>query len=253
MPRNKAAAFWAAVALCLALALAASTATAGDSAALVQEADALYAQRADLAKAKQAAELYEKALAADPKNEEAAWKAARVLYWIGKNTEGDEAKVKVFERGIEDAKKAIAINPKSLGGHYWLGVSYGLYGSAKGVTKSLALINPIKEEMAKVIEMDPKYDQGGPYRVLGRLYFKVPGIFGGSNSQAIENLKTAIKYGPTRWLNHLYLAEVYIDEGEDAQAKALLEKVIKGPAPKGLEPEYRMWKAEAQKLLKELD
>lgn len=247
MTLSKAAAGFAVIALCLFLAL---PALAADSAALMKQADELFAQRADLAKAQQAADLYEKALAADPKNEEAAWKAARVLYWIGRNTKGDENKVKVFERGIADAKKALAINPKSLGGHYWLGVSYGLYGSAKGVTKSLSLINPIKEEMAAVIEQDPKYDEGGPYRVLGRLYFKVPGIFGGSNSQAIENLNTAIKHGPTRWLNHLYLAEVYIDEDENGKAKELLTLVIKGPAPQGLEPEYAMWKAEAEKLLK---
>ncbi|MFH2128702.1 MAG: hypothetical protein ABIK12_19475 [Pseudomonadota bacterium] len=246
---RKAAACLAAMALCLALAL---PALAADSAALMQKADELYAQRVDLAKANQAADLYEKALAADPKNEEAAWKAARVLYWIGRNTAGDENKIKVFERGIADAKKALAINPKSLGGHYWLGVSYGLYGSAKGVTKSLALINPIKEEMAAVIAQDPKYDEGGPYRVLGRLYFKVPGIFGGSNSEAIKNLNTAIQHGPTRWLNHLYLAEVYIDEGEKGKAKELLALVVKGPAPQGLEPEYAMWKADAEKLMKEV-
>jgi FimV-like protein len=249
MKARKTAACLAAVALCLALAL---PALAADSTTLMKEADQLFTQRGDLAKAKQAADLYEKALAADPKNEEAAWKAARVLYWIGRNTKGDDNKVKVFERGIADAKKAIAINPKSLGGHYWLGVSYGLYGSAKGITKSLSLIDPIKEEMAAVIAQDPKYDQGGPYRVLGRLYFKVPGIFGGSNSEAIKDLKIAIKYGPTRWLNHLYLAEVYIDEGEKEKAKKLLEQVIKGPAPQGLEPEYAMWKAQAEKLMKEV-
>ncbi|KMY68287.1 hypothetical protein AAU61_00845 [Desulfocarbo indianensis] len=245
----KAAAWLAALCLCLSLAL---PALGADSADLVQEADLLFAQRGDLAKANQAADLYEKALAADPKNEEAAWKAARVIYWIGRNTEGDEAKVLVFERGIADAQKAIAINPDSLGGHYWLGVSYGLYGSAKGVTKSLSLINPIKEEMAKVIAIDPKYDEGGPYRVLGRLYFKVPGIFGGSNSEAIKNLEQAIAYGPARWLNHLYLAEVYLDEGENDKAKELLQKIIQGPAPQGLEPDYAMWTAEAQELLKKL-
>jgi tetratricopeptide (TPR) repeat protein len=249
MTLNKAAAGLAVMVLCLVMAL---PAMAADSAALVKQADELFTQRADLAKAKQAADLYEKALAADPRNEEAAWKAARVIYWIGRNTEGDDAKVKVFERGIANAKKAVAINPKSLGGHYWLGVSYGLYGSAKGVSKSLALINPIKEEMAAVIAQDPKYDEGGPYRVLGRLYFKVPGIFGGSNSDAIENLTTAIKYGPTRWLNHLYLAEVYIDEDENDKAKELLVKVIQGPAPQGLEPEYAMWKANAEELMKEV-
>ena len=113
MSKSKAAACLAVMALCLALAMPALSA---DSAALMKQADELYAQRADLAKAKQAADLYEKALAADPKNEEAAWKAARVLYWIGRNTKGDEAKVKVFERGIEDAKKPSPSTPRAWAG-----------------------------------------------------------------------------------------------------------------------------------------
>ena len=216
-------------------------------------ADALFAQRADLAKARQAAALYEKALQANPKNEAAAYKLARAYYWIGKHQKTDEQKVAVFEKGIAAAKKALAIDPRSLGGHFWLGVCYGVYGSAKGVMKSLSLVDPIKQEMAAVIARDPSYESGGAYRVLGRLYFKLPGLFGGSNRKAVQNLKTAIKYGPHRWLNHIYLAEVYLDQGEKEKARALLKQVLAGPPEPGLEPEWTEEKATARKLLQEMD
>ncbi|MCB2225573.1 MAG: TRAP transporter TatT component family protein [Desulfarculaceae bacterium] len=231
----------------LALCLAGAALAAG-AAELIQQADAAYALRTDLAKAKEAAALYEKALAADPKSEEAAWKLARAEYWVGMHSPKD-AKLAIFEKGVNAAKRAIAINPKSLPGHYWLGVSYGVYGSAKGIMESLSLVDPIKEEMATVIKLDPNYEAGGPYRVLGRLYFKLPGLFGGDNDKAIENLKIAVKKGPHRYINQIYLAEIYYDEDMVGEAKALLDAVVAGPVEPGYEPETVEWKAQARKML----
>ncbi len=228
-------------------------AAASPAEALLPQGDALYAQRADPAKARGAAETYQKALAADPQSLEAAWKAARAWYWVGKHTRDEEARLAAFEKGVAAAKRAVSIAPQAAEGHYWLGVNYALYGKAKGIAKSLELIDPIKEEMHKVISLDPDFDQGGPYRVLGRLYFKLPGIFGGDNDKAIRYLKTAIAKGPRMWLNHLYLAEVYIDEDECAKAKALLKQVIAGPPPQGREPDWQDWRREAKALLKECE
>ena len=232
----------------LALALCWAPPALADAAADLKKADALYQQRGDLAKAKEAAKLYEQALAADPKSEEAAWKLTRTLYYIGSNSP-KEQKEAIYTQAVEAAKKAVAINPKSVPGHFWLGVAYGVYGSVKGVMKSLSLIEPIKKEMAFVIENDPDYEAGGAYRVLGRLYFKVPGLFGGDNDLTVENLEVAVKKGPQRYLNHIYLAEVLLDEGEDDKAKKLLELVVTGPTEPGFEPEDQKWKATAKTML----
>ncbi len=218
---------------------------------LLDQAAKAYAQRGELPNARQAAALYAQALAADPRSEEAAWRLSRAWYWVGSHLPEDQA-LEPFEKAVEAAKQAVAINPDSLAGHYWLGVAYGSYGKAKGIMKSLSLVDPIKEEMAWVIKKNPAYEAGGPYRVLGRLYFKLPGLMGGSNSKAIENLQTAIKYGPQRWLNHIYLAEVYIKEGQKDLARPLLQQVLAGQAEAGLEPELADWQAEAKKLLQGL-
>ena len=178
---------------------------------------------------------YEQALKADPASVEAAWKLSRALYRLGRKSPKDQQE-KIFERAVNAAKKGIAMDSESVPAHYWLAVSYGMYGTSKGVMKSLSLIDPIKEEAQFVIDHQPDYDLGGAYRVLGRLYFKVPGLFGGDNDLAIENLKKAVKLGPKRYLSHIFLAEVYLDEGEKEKAKALLEEVVKGAADAGMEP-----------------
>lgn len=248
MPRLAARRYGFAILLTLLVlgALPAGWAAADD---LMTQAAAAYAQRADMKQAQTAVDLYTKALAADPKNDTAAWRLSQAWFWIGINTpEGQD--VEPFEKAVNAAKQAVAINPNSLPGHYWLGVAYGVYGKAKGVMKSLSLVDPIKEEMNWVIAKDPNYENGGPYRVLGRLYFKLPGLFGGDTDKAIENLKKAVQLGPNRWINHLYLAEVYIKEDKTPEAKALIKQIIAGPAETGFEPEYKLWKAEAEQLLK---
>src|SRR5687768_4630235 len=51
--------------------------------AQAQTADDLYADRLNLESARRAAELWSAELAENPKSFEAAWKLARVSYWLG--------------------------------------------------------------------------------------------------------------------------------------------------------------------------
>ncbi len=224
---------------------------AADYQALLKKADELYAQRADQAAAKEAVEVYRAAAAANPKSAEAAWKLARALYFVTERTEKDD-QLPVLEEGIEAAKKAVELDPDCVPGHYWLGVLYGLYGQNKGILKSLSLVEPIKKTMAEVIKRDPGFEDGGAYMVVGRLYFKVPGFFGGDNDKAIENLKTALKYGPKRWLTYVYLAEVLMDEGEYDQAEELLNKALEGQCQPYQIVVCDLWKKDAQELMAKL-
>lgn len=219
---------------------------------LIARADRLYEERADLAKAEKAAELYRQAMAAAPDQAEPAWKLARAMYWLGDNAETNEEKMALHDQGIQAAKKAVERNPDSAAAHYWLGVNYGLYGQAKGILKSLSLRDPIKEEMNAVIKLDPGHEGGGAYRVLGRMYFKLPGLFGGDDDKAVELLKTAIKHGPRRWLNHVYLAEVYLKQRKLDQAEALVKQALAGPPEPAQAPEDESVKKDAQVLLEKI-
>ncbi len=100
-----------------------------------------------------------------------------------------DEKQKIFKQGMDIAKKMIALRPDRVEGHYWLGVHTGSYGEARGVLKSLFLKNDIIRAMNKAVAIDGAYEQGGAYCVLGRLYFKVPGLFGGSNKKSRQYLE----------------------------------------------------------------
>jgi len=209
------------------------------------QADQAYQGRADLETARKAGELYQRALKAAPESFDAAWKMARAMCWLVEHAPKPE-KTAAAEAAVAAGRKAVSLKPDHPAGHFWLGIAYGYYGDASGILKSLFLINPIIEEMNTVIKLDPGFEGGGAYMALGRLYHLLPG----HNHRAVEYLETALKYGPRRWINHLYLAEVYADLGRKKEACRLLRLIIAGPAEPGLEPEYAELKAEAEWVLR---
>jgi tetratricopeptide (TPR) repeat protein len=231
---------------CATLAVAAQTPSVS---ALVQQGDILYAERADLAKAKEAQARYEAALADKEDDYGASWRMARVLYWIGDHTAEKAAKRRLFQQGIDHAKRAIEVDPDKADGHFWLGVCYGVYGEARGVLKSLFLVKPIKEEMRRVLEIDPSYDRGGADRVLGRVYHEVPRIAGGSEKKSLEHLLKAVEYGPRVGLNLLYLADTYISLGRIDEARRTLETILTMEALPDLLPETAEEQAQARERL----
>jgi hypothetical protein len=90
---------------------------------------------------------------------------------------------------------------------------------------------------------------GSADRVLGRWYFLVPGLFGGSNTQAEEHLKASLKYDPNSTVSHFFLAELLIDEGRKSEARAELQKVIDAPFNAEWAPEDREYKDKARALM----
>jgi tetratricopeptide (TPR) repeat protein len=193
---------------------------------LIQQSDQLYVERADLAKAKAAHAKLEEALAAKEDPYAVYWRLSRLEYWIGDHTADSDTKKGTFQQGIEHAKKAIELGPDRVEGHFWLGVNYGVYGEAKGVLKSLFLVKPIKEEMRRVLEIDPAYDRGGADRILGRVYHEVPGIAGGSEKKSLEHLLKAVEYGPRVGLNLLYLSDTYVSLDRVEDARKALETIL---------------------------
>ncbi len=192
---------------------------------LIAQGDKLYAEMKDMATAQEARAKYQEA-ATKAGSYEAFWKLARVLYYIGDNTESKKEKKIIFSQGVYFAKRAVEMEPEKPDGHYWLGVNYGVFGETKGVLKSLSLVKPIKEAMNKVIELDRGYEDGGPDRVLGRVYFKVPGIAGGSKKKSLEHLLKSKELGPNDALTRCYLADTFLSLKEVDKAREELEYVL---------------------------
>ncbi len=235
--------------------LIAAPLSANEAAArLIKRGDKFYGNRGKGVKwCVKAIECYEKALAVDTENVEASWKFAKASYYLSAHTEDDDEKLVIIQKGIDVSKRAVKIDPESVQANFYLGVSYGIYGRAKGVMNSLGLIDPIKKQMARVIELDENYLFGGPHRVLGKMFLMVPGAFGGDNDKAVEHLEKAVKIGPKYLLNHLFLAEAYIATDQDAKAKKEIDWILKAELQEGWEPEGKEEKEKAKKLLEELE
>ncbi len=178
---------------------------------------------------------------------------SEVYYWRGEVAPARE-KLGLFEKGVEFGERGVELEENSLESNFWLAVNYGLYGTEKGVLKSLELIKPIQACLERALDVDESYFYGGPWRAMGRLLNKVPGwpISIGDNKKAIECLETALEFGPTFYLNHLYIAEAFTSVRDKKKARAHLEWIVDAPLSKHHEREDEGYKKEARALLKKL-
>jgi tetratricopeptide (TPR) repeat protein len=212
------------------------------------DADRLYADRTNLASARRAADLWRQALASDARNFDAAWKLARADYWLGGHADERERRA-ILEAGIETARQAIALQPNRPEGHFWLAANMGALAESFGLRQGLKYRKPIKEALETVLRIDPAFQDGSADRALGRWYFKVPGLFGGSHKEAEAHLRASLKYNPNSTASHFFLAEVLVDAGRKAEARAELQKVLDAPLNPDWTPEDQEFKQKARGLL----
>jgi tetratricopeptide (TPR) repeat protein len=216
--------------------------------AAAADPDALYAQREDPAKARQAADAWAQRLKANPKDFESASKLAKALYWLGGH--GPEANRRAdLEAGMAAADTAITLDPKRPEGYFWKAANMGALAESFGMSQGLKYRKAIKAELEEVLRLDPAYEAGSADRALGRWYFKVPGLFGGSNEKSEQHLRKSLTYDPQSTASWYFLAETLEDMGRKADARIALQRVIDAPLNPEWAPEDRHWKALARARL----
>lgn len=178
---------------------------------------------------------------------------SEIYYWLGEGAEGGD-RLFYFEEGVGWGEEGVAADADSLEANFWLAVNYGSYGQEKGIMQSLALITPIREKAEHALELDEGYFYGGPWRVLGRLYHKAPGfpLSIGDRRKAGECFEKALGFGPDFYLNHLFLAELYISDRKKEKAREQLEWILEAPLSRNHEREDEAYKQEAERLLQKL-
>jgi TRAP transporter T-component len=213
--------------------------------------DALYTLREDPAKAAEAAAIWAARLKQDPKDFEAAWKLARTRYWLG--THGAEAERKTWlEDGIAAGRIASALQPTRPEGFFWTAASMGALAESFGMRQGLKYRGEIRDTLLVVRKLDPAFQKGSADRALGRWYYKVPGLFGGSKEKSEEHLRKSLTYDPNSTASHFFLAETLLAAGRDADGKAELQKVLDTPGDPDWAPEDREFKTKARQRLSTL-
>ena len=228
--------------------LASFSLSPGVDAAQTADADALYRDRDSLSSARAAAGIWAQRLATEPRDFEAAWKLARADYWLGGHAPQRERKV-LLEAGIAAGRAAVAVQPDRPEGHFWIAANMGALAESFGLRQGLKYRGEIRAELVRVLKLDPAFQQGSADRALGRWYFRVPGLFGGSRKKSEEHLRKSLAYSPNSIASRFFLAETLLDMDRKAEAMAELQRVLDLPPDPDWLPEDREFKDKAQRLL----
>lgn len=228
--------------------LAGSVGPAGSVARSQADADALYTQRGDIAKARQAADIWEQQLRTNGGDFTAAWKLARARFWLGSHAGQNERKA-FLESGIAAGRAAVAQQPNRPEGHFWIAANMGALAESFGLRQGLKYRGDIRDELLIVLKLDPAFQQGSADRALGRWYLKVPSLFGGSKKKSEEHLRRSLTYNPNSISSRFFLAETLLEMDRKADAIAELRRVAElQPDPDWI-PEDQEFKSKAQRLL----
>lgn len=184
----------------------------------------------------------------NPNQEQPYIELARVYYKMaGLSAKTDQ--VSLLNQCLKHATHALENNHNSAWGYYFRGLCIGKRGKAEGMFKSLDIIRPFRNAIEAALKLDPKIGHGGPNRALGKMYYEMPFFIGGNNKKAIYHLNEAVRHDPKYWENHLFLAEVYYDEDDYAQAMKSLRTVLEVTENQKNDPKIRKKRREAEDLM----
>jgi hypothetical protein len=224
----------------------------------------------------QAIALYDKATA-DPHYVEARWKLMRALYFKGAYTgQDDDSRKAIFEKAKKVGDDAIAIlessleergikglieyGPELLAGnlkdrsdaaptYYWVAATTGQWALSVGAIEAArkGAADKIRDCGLTVIGIDPQFEEGGGYRIVGRLNDQapwIPFVTGWvSREDALKYLRLANQVSKRNFANRVFLAEALHkgDAKEQAEAVTILEGLVAdAPSPQRLVEELTM-------------
>ena len=239
--------------------------------AVAQTAEELVARGRALPQEREPAEaltLFEQALALDPNNYEANWRASQALADLGKQYP-DEGKNphrdSLYARAESLARIAVRLDSTDAEGHFVLAVGIGRTSLTKGGKERVRNAKVIRDATLRTLEINPNHDRA--YHVLGRWNAEIRRLSGltrffaktflgaaifneASWDQAVEYLNKAVTLSPENIYHRLDLAEVYIDVGQYGKAREQLQVIQELPVFDYMDPQYQ---ERARTLLKDIE
>ncbi|NOZ03879.1 MAG: hypothetical protein GXO92_04620 [FCB group bacterium] len=199
----------------------------------------------------------EKAITNPEFEREAGLYLLKSYYYRGKfvDSEKDEKKAD-FQKGKDLGEKLMKKYPDAVGFRYWYLANLGSWSEEYGIFAAAkeGVADIMKEQSEIIIDLDPEYEDGGGYFMLGAVHYKSPYIpfflSWPKNDKAIKWLKKAVATGKATPTQKVYLANALYKGGRKKEAIAILEEVVSTP-PSEAEPVEDMEKIEeARELLK---
>jgi hypothetical protein len=223
-----------------------------------------------------------------PDSIEARWKLARALYFQGAYTglesnaraakyekarQTSEEAVRMLERRAarkgtlssfegrspDEIAASVSSDSDAAPTFFWASVAWGEWALESGKIQAArtGAAEKVRDYATILIAMDPNFEEGGGYRVLGRLHHQAPSIpfLTGwvSREKALFNLRKAVEVDGKNLINRHFLAEALADGNatERSEAMRLEEEVLAGsPSPGHLVEEIAIQIEAAKNLQK---
>jgi tetratricopeptide (TPR) repeat protein len=156
------------------------------------------------------------------------WLFALAAFELAEFVTNETGRASLARQGIAASQSAVASDPKSGAGHYYLAMNYGQLARAEAPSlTAYRLVHEVEREFKAAADLDETFDHAGPARNLGALYFQAPGWpwSVGSKKKARECFQRAAALAPDYPENHINLAEAHIKWHERAEAEKAIKAV----------------------------
>jgi tetratricopeptide (TPR) repeat protein len=176
---------------------------------------------------------------------------SRSLEVLDVNKKGDLPSHKEHRtKGRSHAQEALRLAPNNGVAHYWLGC---LLLHAAEAESSYGRMKEALPHLKLAEHLEPATDDGGPARMLGRVYQETPGgLLLGSKPEAIKWYKKSLEVAPESISTHLWLGETYVAASKPALARPELNRVVATKPRGGHEKEEGEYRQKAENLIKKL-
>jgi tetratricopeptide (TPR) repeat protein len=200
---------------------------------------------------------YELALAARPDQLEARWKVLRSLHFAGEfAAESDKEKREIFSRArgiaeegldrlarrlgsdvrlealppnaVEPRLEAAGVSPTDVARvYFWAAINWGAWSQTVGLWSAVqqGVANHLHDYTRVAIALDPEYEDGGAFRLLGSLHAKLPRVPWVSGwvdrEEAIPLIERAYEIAPQNPGNRLLLAVTLLELAPDRRSEGL--------------------------------
>lgn len=214
----------------------------------IAKADALFGQREDVGKLREAVQTLANVRNPDARNFEVEWKYAMYNYFLGKQLTDEKESDKAFTNGAEAAQIARRLAPDKPDGYFWYAANLGEQADRSPITVGIKSIDDIRQAMKKVIEIQPDYQGASAFDALGQLELQTETV-GGDPKKAVEYLEKGVEIEKDNSYLRLHLAQAYLETGRKADAKKQLEYILQMKPDSEYAVEYKETAADAKKLL----
>lgn len=226
-----------------------------DVSPLLAEADGLYARRDDPGALDALRARLREAEKAAPNDYEVLWRLARLHFWLSDDPNlGSGEKSKLGKTAWEYGDRATSVNPGRVEGWHYAAAGVGNYALGIGVLTALrqGIEGKFKDRLSRAESIAPDFERGAIYTAWGRFWYELPWPkYSAERSE--KALDAALAKNPDNVRAHVYLADLFAKEGQQARAREELRRALSGAPGRYDAPEERRWREVATRKTAELE